>query len=126
MPAPFAGWEGRPFSDESGPAAVTVFRGSRLACDERALLFEATALPYELAAEADSWALNVAPEMAERARDELQRYAVERTLFATRQRERSSLLARKPFGGALAGAIGYALVLFLVAYGVGDSTFNVD
>jgi rhomboid protease GluP len=111
---------------ESELAPVTVFRGSRPACDERALVLEATALPYEVAAEEACWALNVAPEIAARARDELARYATERTLFAARQRERSGLQDRRPFGGALAGAIGYALALFLVAYGVGDSSFGVD
>jgi rhomboid protease GluP len=113
-------------ADESAPAAVTVFRGSRPACDELALVFEATALPYALVAEGASWVLNVAPEVAARARDEMERYAAERTVFAARQRERSGLQARKPFGGAMAGAIGYALVLFVVAYAVGDSSFSVD
>lgn len=111
---------------ENELAPVTVFRGSHQACDERALVLEAIALPYVVAAEGASWALNVAPEIAVRARDELERYAAERTLFAARQRERSGLQDRKPFGGAMAGAIGYALALFLVAYGVGDSTFGVD
>ena len=111
---------------EIGPPLVTVFRGSRLSCNERSLVFEATALPYDLLEEGPAWVLNVAPEVAERALDELDRYATERTLFAARLRERSDLQARKPFGGATAGAIGYAMILFLAAYGAGDSSFGVD
>ncbi len=111
---------------EVGPAPVTVFRGSRLACNERSLVFEATALPYELADEGAAWVLTVAPELAGRALEELERYEIERTLFAARLRERSDLQARKPFGGAMAGALGYALILFLAAYGAGDSSFSVD
>lgn len=108
------------------PAPVTVFRGSRFACDELALMFEATSLPYTLVEDGTAWALTMAPEFAARAHDEMQRYAAERRLFAARQRNRSELQARKPFGGAIAGAAGYALVLLLVAYGVGDSPFGVD
>jgi rhomboid protease GluP len=126
LSAACAGREGGHLIEGMGPAPVTVFRGSRLACDERRLVFEATALPYELTEDGSAWVLTVAPDMAGRALDELERYAVERTLFAERQRERSGLQARKPFGGAVAGAIGYAAILFLVAYGAGDSSFNVD
>ena len=118
--------EGGRLAGESELAPVTVFRGSRPACDELALVLEASALPYVVAAEGSSWALNVAPEIAAHAREELERYEAERTLFAARKRERSSLQGRKPFGGAMAGALGYALALFLVAYGVGDSSFSVD
>jgi rhomboid protease GluP len=108
------------------PAPVTVYRGSRIACDELGLMFEATSLPYTLVEDGAAWALHVAPEFAARAQDEMQRYAAERRLFAARRRHRSDLQARKPFGGAMAGAAGYALVLMMVAYGVGDSPFSVD
>jgi membrane associated rhomboid family serine protease len=120
------GAEGVPLSADAGVAPVTVFRGSRAGCDELGLVFEATALPHTVAQDGAEWALNVAPECATRAFEEMQRYAAERSLFAARQRERSGLQERKPFGGATAGAAGYALVLLLVAYGVGDSPFSVD
>jgi rhomboid protease GluP len=107
-------------------APVTVFRGSRVACDELGLMFEATALPYTLAEDGSMWAISIAPEFAARAHDEMQHFAAERSLFAARQRERRGLQARVPFGGAVAGAAGYAVVLLLVAYGVGDSPFSVD
>jgi membrane associated rhomboid family serine protease len=106
--------------------SVLVFRGTRRACAELSLVFEARDVPYELAEEGASWALCVAPEFAARARDELRRYSRERRSDAQRQREREELSSRKPFGGAYAGSLGYALVLFLVAYAVGDSTFGID
>ena len=95
---------------EPGPAPVTVFRGSRRACDELCLVLEATALPYELAEEGGAWQLNVAPEVAPRACEELERYRVERASLAEQQRARSGLRARRPFGGVAAGAIGLSLI----------------
>jgi membrane associated rhomboid family serine protease len=104
-----------------------VFRGSRQACDELCLVLEATALPYELSQEdGGAWVMNVDPEVAPRARDELERYGIERASLAASLRARSGLQARRPFGGVLAGASGYALVLFVTAYCVGASPFGFD
>ncbi len=111
---------------EAELAPVTVFRGSRPACDELCLVLEATALPYDLTPDGVDWVVNVPAETAVRARQELDRYAIERASLASQQRERQGLQARKPFGGTLAGASGYALVLFVIAYAVGASPFGLD
>jgi membrane associated rhomboid family serine protease len=105
---------------------VAVFRGSRRACAELSLVFEARDVPYELAEEDAAWTLCVAPAEAMRAREELRRYALERRSDAQRHAEREALSSRQPFGGAYAGSLGFALVLFLVAYAVGDNTFGID
>lgn len=105
---------------------VTVFRGSRSACDELRLLFEARSVPYELVADGSVWSLAVVSELAERARDEMMRYSAERDSLAERQREREGLAERKPFGGAVAGAFGYTLVLVLAAWGAGDAPLGID
>lgn len=107
-------------------APVALFRGTRRACDELCLVLDATAVPYELANDGAAWVLSVDPVVAIRARDELERYAVERASLAKRQRERNALQPRRPFGGAAAGATGFALVLLIVAYCAGDSVMGVD
>ena len=106
--------------------AVLVFRGTRGACAELCLLFESRDVPYALADEGGSWSLSVAPEVAAQAREELRRYSGERRSFARRRREREELASRRPFGGTVAGSLGFALVLLLVAYAVGDNTFGLD
>ena len=105
---------------------VLVFRGTRRACAELSLVFEARSVPFALADEGDAWSLSVPPDTADRALEELRRYSSERRSFARRGLEREALSSRKPFGGSVAGSAGFALVLFLVAYAVGDGTFGVD
>jgi membrane associated rhomboid family serine protease len=113
--------------DDPEPAAsILIFRGSRSACAELGLVFEARDVPYEFEAAGDSWALSVAPAVAARARDELRRYSHERRSDAQRRQARDELASRQPFGGAWAGALGYGLVLLLVAYAVSDAPFGID
>jgi len=100
--------------------AVIVFRGSRAASAEFALVLEAKAIPYQsIVLEAD-WALAVMPEFAEQARGELERYREERAV----RREVAPTL--EPFEGAGAGAVGYVIVLLIVAYCAGASLFGDD
>ena len=112
--------------DDAQLAAVTVFQGSRRDCDEAGLVLDATAVPYEFEAGDGAWRLRVAPQAADRAREQLCRYVEERSNLAERQRGRSELQARKPFGGAAFGAAGYAIALLLLAWCAGDSPLGID
>ena len=112
--------------EDSTAAPVTVFRGSRAACDEFRLVLEARALPYQLDNEGDAWALTAAPAAADLARIEIARYTAERAALTGLKLERYGLQARRPFGGAAVGACGYALVLLTVAYCAGDAVFGAD
>jgi membrane associated rhomboid family serine protease len=84
------------------------------------LVLEAKSIPYELLEQEALFALVVAAEFEHTARDELTRYAQERTI----RREHAPVLA--PFAGAAAGSIGYTLVLLLVGYCAGIGLFGVD
>lgn len=99
---------------------VAVFRGSRASCAEFGLVLEAKALPYDVAEIDGEWALLVAPAVFDTARDELTRYAAERSAV------REMPAAIIPFDGAALGAGGYACVLLLIAYCTGIQLFGID
>jgi rhomboid protease GluP len=102
------------------PESVIVFRGSRALCNEFGLVLEARALPCEWIETASGWALAVAPELAQAAHDELERYAAERRPARPVRR------APPPFPGAPLGAILYTLVLLAIAYCAGARSFRTD
>jgi membrane associated rhomboid family serine protease len=64
--------------------------------------------------------LLVAAESVHRAYDEISRYSAERSV------PRSVPQADEPFSGALLGAMGYVLLLLLVAYCAGIGLFGAD
>ncbi|MGA2344263.1 MAG: rhomboid family intramembrane serine protease [Steroidobacteraceae bacterium] len=101
-------------------AAVPVLRGSKAQSLEFALVLEAKGIAYDRLEAAGAWLLLVAPAAAEAARDELGRYAAERS---ARREAPASIV---PFGGSALGAAGYAGVLILVAYCAGIQLFDVD
>lgn len=105
---------------EYPPDNAIVFRGPRAACLECALVLEAKSIPYELLEPEPLCALAVTAEFESAARDELTRYAQERTI----RREQAPVLA--PFAGAAVGSIGYTLILLLIAYCAGIGLFGVD
>jgi rhomboid protease GluP len=77
-------------------------------CDERLLVLEARGIPARLAYLGDYYAIEVAPENAPAASDELARYSQENR---PRRRPRAPGL----HGGAAVGALGYAALLVAVA-----------
>jgi len=99
---------------------VSVFRGTRAASLEFSLVLEAKGIPYQSIALDREWVLAVTPDLAEQARYELDRYAEERVV----KRDRAPSIVT--FDGAEAGAVGYAFVLLIVAYGSGANLFNAD
>jgi membrane associated rhomboid family serine protease len=99
---------------------VSVFRGSRAAASEFGLVLEAKGIPYQSIALEREWVLAVTPDLAAEAQQELARYTEERSV----KRERAPAIV--PFDGAGAGAVGYAFVLLIVAYGSGANLFNAD
>jgi rhomboid protease GluP len=99
---------------------VSVFRGTRAASLEFGLVLEAKNIPYQTIALGREWVLAVEPDLAEQAREELDHYAEERLV----KRDRAPEIV--PFDGAGAGAIGYAVVLLIVAYCAGANLFNAD
>jgi rhomboid protease GluP len=101
-------------------AVVIVFRGSQPACREFSLVLDAKGLPYECVESDAQWALLVALENAEVAREELARYAQERST------RREKVPAIVPFKGAATGAIGYTLILLTVAFCAGINLFGAD
>ncbi len=112
--------------DDPDLSQVLAFRGSHTVCSEVCLLFEARNVPYEITDEGNLRSLWVAAEYQAVARQELRSYSGERRSFARRGHEREALSSRKPFGGTYAGSLGYALVLFLVAYAAGVSALGID
>jgi membrane associated rhomboid family serine protease len=101
-------------------APLTVFEGSQRACAEAALVLESKSIPFELIALESGCAIQVAPQAADAAREELARYAAERRPARVRPP------ALVPFGGAGWGSAGYALVLLLAAYCTGIQAFGAD
>jgi rhomboid protease GluP len=99
---------------------VTVFRGSRAACYEFALVLEAKSLAHELIEQAGDWTLTVSPSAAKTASEELDRYSAERSTKPEVPK------AREPFAGAALGAMGYTLILLLAAYCAGADMFSAD
>jgi rhomboid protease GluP len=102
------------------PSLGVVFRGSRAACLEFALVLEAKAIEHELAESEGTWTLSVAPPLLYRAYDELDRYAHERA------HPRLMPTPFEPFAGAALGGIGYALILLFTAYCAGAGLFGAD
>jgi membrane associated rhomboid family serine protease len=111
-----------PLIASDGPisSGVIVFRGPRAACSEAALVLEAKGLDHELAATDGGWAVSVPVAASEAARDELARYALERTVV----RRAPPNLAT--FRGAGLGAGIYAFVLLIAAYLAGIHAFGAD
>jgi membrane associated rhomboid family serine protease len=102
------------------PESVIVFRGSRALCNEFGLVLEARSLPCQWIETEGGWALAVAPELAQAAREELDRYAAERRPVRPPPR------APPPFPGAPQGAILYTLVLLAIAYLAGAQSLRTD
>jgi len=102
------------------PPAVPVFQGTQAACAEFGLVLDAKGLPYERGPLGDAWVLWVSPGAADSAREELARYAAERS----ERREPLPLLV--PFAGSSYGAAVYAFVLIVVAYCAGAGLFGVN
>jgi rhomboid protease GluP len=107
-------------SDPFESVEVSVFQGSQAASLEFGLVLDAKGLPYERAETNGSWLLLVAPELAPSAREELARYAAERT----ERREVGAPLV--PFAGSSIGAVVYACLLIGIAYCAGLGLFNVN
>jgi len=107
-------------ADDPRAKHVAVFRGSRPTCCEYGLVLEAKGLAYHLVELDGTWALLVAPAATDAARDELARYAAERSVV------RELPAAIIPFEGAAVGAGVYACVLLLVAYCTGIQLFGID
>ncbi len=101
-------------------AAVAVFRGSAAEGLEFGLVLEATGIPYQRIESMGSWALLVAPELAQTAREELTRYSAERTV------RRELPAAFEPFPGSGIGAAMYAAVLIGTAYCAGRQLLGRD
>jgi rhomboid protease GluP len=104
--------------DPSIPA--TVLRGSSRACAEAALWLAAKAIPYETIETAGHCELVVPLGQLAAAREELERYALER---APVRRARAVFT---PFSGAELGSGIYAALLLLVAYCAGIQAFGCD
>jgi rhomboid protease GluP len=102
------------------PPAVPVFHGTQAACAEFGLVLDAKGLPYARGPLGEVWVLWVSPGAADMAREELTRYAAERS----ERREPRPLFV--PFAGSSYGAAGYAFVLILVAYCAGAGLFGVN
>ena len=100
--------------------AVPVFQGTQAACAEFGLVLDAKGLPYERGPLGEAWVLWVSPGAADGAREELARYAAERS----ERREPLPLLI--PFTGSSYGAAAYAFVLIVVAYCAGAGSFGVN
>ena len=107
-------------AEPTAPAPVAVFLGSRAACAEAALVLEAKGLAFEVTPLEAGWSLLVAPDRAAAAREELARYAEERSVVRVR------LPALIPHDGAGAGVAIFVLVLLIVAYCAGIHSFGVD
>src|SRR5260370_25328989 len=102
------------------PQPIPVFRGSKAAGLEFALVREAKGIPYERVESDGQWLLAVAPPLKQAATDELTRYAAEPAV----RREVPAPFV--PFAGSAMGAAAYAFVLILVAYCAGIELFGVD
>jgi len=99
---------------------VTIFRGSRAACNECGLVLDAKSLAHEMIEIEGEWAVTTAASIAGIAREELASYASERRIG------RAAPPLIQPFGAAAAGAIGYTAILLLVAYCAGIDLFGAD
>jgi rhomboid protease GluP len=107
-------------SHDADAERVAVFSGSRAACFESGLVLEAKGLAYDLVELDGGWAVMVQPTALGSAREELARYAAERSVA----REMPAVII--PFEGAAIGAAVYTLVLLLTAYCAGIQLFGID
>jgi rhomboid protease GluP len=114
-----------PFSDfehhiEPVQAPAVVFRGSKALCREFSLVLEAKAIEHNMEESGGSWVLTVTPGLVHLAYEEISRYSAERGA------PRAIPSQAEPFGGAASGAIGYLLILLLIAYSAGIGLFGAD
>jgi rhomboid protease GluP len=110
----------RPSADDDPTAPATVLRASQRACAEAALVLAAKDIPYETLELGGECELAVPRAHFTAAREELERYALER---APVRRARPVFT---PFSGAEIGSGIYAALLLLVAYCAGIRTFGAD
>jgi len=108
------------YENPAVPPAVPVFQGTQAACAEFGLVLDAKGLPYERGPLGEEWVLWVSPGTADMAREELTRYAAERS---ERREPRSHFV---PFAGSFYGAALYAFVLIGIAYCAGIDLFGVN
>jgi rhomboid protease GluP len=107
----------RPLSDDTH---ATVLRGSHQACAEAALVLAAKGIAYETVAIGPECELVVPIGELAAARDELERYALERAPV------RRARVLFTPFAGAEIGTGIYAALLVLIAYCAGIRAFGAD
>ena len=107
-------------SDAAESGVEPVFRGSSAEGLEFGLVLDAKGIAYDRVHSDGAWLLLVAAENADAARDELARYAAERSV------RRRTPLPFRPYPGSALGAALYAVVLILTAYCTGISLFGVD
>jgi rhomboid protease GluP len=105
---------------ERTESPAVVFRGSKPRSHEYSLVLEAKAIEHSLEQSGDAWVVTVAPALIHRAYDEISRYSAERTTA------RGTPILAEPFAGTVIGAVGYVLMLLLVAYCAGIGLFSAD
>jgi rhomboid protease GluP len=105
---------------DPAPTFALVFRGSKLLCHEYSLVLEARGIEHETEEEEGSWILSVPVGIQHRAYEELSRYSVERSV------KRSIPEAVQTHSGAAIGVFLYVLILLLIAYCTGNTTFGAD
>ena len=106
-------------SVSAAPVAV-LYRGSKALSEEFSLVLEATGIDHVVTEADGAWLVTVSSPLLHRAYDEISRYVSERRV------PRPTLPRVKPFRGAAAGAIGYALVLLIPGYCAGARMFGAD
>lgn len=104
--------------EQPGPAAV--FSGSQASCREAMLVLEAKGILNELIEFDGAWTVFVPSADLDSARDEIRKYAAERSVV--RQMPRPVI----PFAGAGMGAALYCALMILVAYCAGNQMFGID
>lgn len=105
---------------EADDPRIAVFRGTRAACLEASLVLDAKGLPYDFTQAEDGWVLLMEPGAAAFGREELSRYALERSVV------RESPPRLIVFKGSGFGAGVYAAVLLITAYCAGIRAFGAD
>jgi rhomboid protease GluP len=109
--------------EQPTPAAVVsvaFFQGSQASCRETMLVLEAQGIGNELVEFDGVWTVFVRPADLESARDEIRKYAAERSVV--RQMPRPVV----PFAGAGMAAALYCAMMMLVAYCAGNQMFGID
>jgi membrane associated rhomboid family serine protease len=97
-----------------------VFHGSHALCAEYSLVLQARGLQHTARHADGAWQLCVPPALAEFAQEEIRRYGEERSVA------RGAPHLSTPFPGSVSGAALYVIVLLLVAYCAGRSSFGKD